>query len=132
MNALVHDLSSVLLNALDDSATAKAADELLYQAVVSLWSAFEVFARDELLLILNGWPSLAEKLLADPSTKKLFELPRISIDDLSSAGFDLSKSMGNVLFGSRDFSDIRTIKAAIFSICDDAELSSLAVFAVKV
>ncbi len=123
LNALVEDLSSALLTALNNSATAEAADELLYQAVVSLWSAFEVFARDELTIVLNGWPSLTERLLSDPSTKKLFELPKISIDDLSSVDFDLSKSMGNVLFGSRDFSDIRTIKAAFGSICDDPELA---------
>ena len=110
-NALVSDIATTLLGALEDASTANAATELLRQALVSLWSALEVLTRDILTIMLNSSPQLSEGLLSDPSARKYFDLPKVSIEELSLSGYDLSGRMGDLLFGSRDFSDLRAIKA---------------------
>ncbi len=122
LNAIVSNLSRNLLEAIEKPSIAKAADELLHQAVVGLWSAFEVLVRDELITLLNFKPDVAAQLLSNPSSKKYFELPKFSIEELSEAKFDLSSSMGTLIFGARDFSDLRTIKAAFSAISNDASL----------
>ncbi len=122
LNALVADLSNTLLEGIEEPSTAKAADELLYQAVVGLWSALEVLVRDGLIVVTNHYPQVAVQLLNNPQSKKYFEFPTLSIEKLSSSQFNLSSCMGDLIFGTRDFSDVRTIKAAFSSISNDATL----------
>jgi len=122
INALVADLARTLLEAIEQPSTARAADELLYQAVVGLWSAFEVLVRDALIVLLNCHPTVAAQLLNNSHSKRYFELPKLSIEELSEAKYDLSSSMGHFILGTRDFSDVRTIKAAFSAISSDAKL----------
>ena len=93
--------------------------------MVSLWSAFEVFVRDILIAVLNEKPLLSEKLLSDAGGKRYFDLPKVSIEDISLYGYNFSNKMGIILFGSRDFSDIRAIQSALNAIFDKTELHTL-------
>ena len=122
INALVADLASTLLKAIEQPSTAKAADELLYQAVVGLWSAFEILVRDELIVLLNSHPAIATQLLNNSCSKKYFELPKLSIEELSETKYDLSSCMGDFILGTRDFSDVRIIKSAFSAISSDGKL----------
>jgi len=125
INAIVGEISNSLLNALKDSSTSNASKEVLYQGLVSLWSAFEVMVRDVLTVMLNNSPKLSEKLLSDSSARKYFDLPKVSIDDLSLSGYDLSNKMGSLLFGPRDFSDIRAIRAVMTAIFSSASVAEV-------
>ena len=96
--------------------------ELLLQGAVSLWSALEMFVRDEIILLLNQRPELAGQLLSDASAKTKFDVPKLSIENLMIRGFDLSKQMGQILFEERDLSNLVTLKAACNAIFDSAQL----------
>lgn len=122
LNLLVLDLSSTLLDALQLPSTANAANELLYQAIVGLWSAFEIFVRDVMISLLNTHPIKAKQVLNNPNSKKFFELPKLTIDELSESDFNLTSSMGSLILGSRDFSDVRVIRAAFSAIVPDNQL----------
>jgi len=124
LNLLANEISQTLLDALKNARTASAICELRYQGVVSLWSAFEVVVRDILTLLLNTSPDKCQQLLADQLAKKYFYLPKFSIEDLSSSGYDLSDKMGDLLLGSRDFSDLKAIKAAVNAIAADSDVAS--------
>lgn len=121
INTLVADLAGTLLEAIEQPSTSKAADELLYQAVVGIWSAFEILVRDEFIVLLNQYPKLAALLVNNVHSRKYFELPKLSIDQLSDSRYDLSTSMGTLIVGTRDFSDARTIRAAVSAISNDAK-----------
>jgi hypothetical protein len=111
----IRSVSHFLVDATHSQTNADAAAELLYQGVIGAWAAFEVLARDGIMELLNLQPRLSEKLLTAPA-KKHFELPKISIDELSAAEFNFASCMGTLIIGTRDFSDLRTIKAAFQSL----------------
>lgn len=125
VDACGNDISRFLIELLNEEDISKASNELLYQGVISLWSAFEVMVRDVLTAMLNESPQLSERLLSDVSTKKYFDMPKISVHELSTIDYDLSNKMGSILFGSRDFSDIRAIKAATIAIIGEAKIAEV-------
>lgn len=88
-----------------------AAAELLQQGLVLLWSAFEVLFRDAFEILLNADPSKVSMLVDHHSTRKRFELERLSLATLVQHGFDLSQRLGSVLVAQQDFSDLPTVKA---------------------
>ncbi|CAJ9175993.1 Uncharacterised protein [Burkholderia pseudomallei] len=125
LDAIIADLSRTLVDFLNTPAGSDTARQLLYQAILGIWSALEIIARDGLAIKINGKPRLAQKLLDDPAAKKAFELPRFSIDDLISAQFDLSRKMGDVLLGARDFSDLRIIRTAYKALAGDSSVAQV-------
>jgi hypothetical protein len=88
-----------------------AAQELLQQGLVLLWSAFEVLCRDMFEALLNADPAKVRELINHPATRKRFEVERLPLDALVQHGFDLSGRLGSVLVGQQDFSDLPTVKA---------------------
>jgi len=102
--------------------------ELLYQGLVLLWSAFEVLYRDVFETLLNQCPGKVCDLNNHPDTRKRFEVERFPLDTLVQHRFDLSASLGTVLVRRQDFSDLRTIKAvyAVLYPTSTALLSALA------
>lgn len=116
------EISSILLDLREKPNIEAVSHELLLQGTVSLWSAFEMLVRDELILLLDSRPDLAPKLLNDPSGRKRFEMPRLSVEDLASRGFNVSGSMGQLLLADKELSPLPTIKAACEALIDSAEL----------
>lgn len=88
------------------------AQELLLQGTVATWSALEMLVRDLLTMLLNRKPNLVLKITANPNTKKKFEIPKLTIEDIAQQGFDLSMKMGTLLFDERDFSNLSTLQSA--------------------
>lgn len=109
-NALIRDTCGFLLASLKHGLEL-AAQELLQQGLVLLWSAFEVLCRDTFETLLNQDPAKARALIGDPTTRKRFEAERLPLDTLAQYGFGLSTKLGTVLVGQQDFSDLRTAKA---------------------
>lgn len=70
LEAIVADLSGTLVGFLDTPTGPDTARQLLYQAILGMWSAFEVAARDGLAIKINAEPRLAQKLLEDSAAKK--------------------------------------------------------------
>jgi hypothetical protein len=88
-----------------------AAQELLQQGLVLLWSAFEVLCRDTFEMLLNAHPTKVRELVNHPTTRKRFEAERLPLEALVQHGFDLSARLGTVLVGQQDFSDLPAVKA---------------------
>jgi len=88
-----------------------AARQILRQCTVLTWSAFEVLASDLFQLLINAQPKLSGLLLKDERTKKLYQSREVILA-LEDYGYDLSRSMGEVLLRQRRMDDLDTIRAA--------------------
>jgi len=97
-----------------------AARELTRQGVVLIWSAFEVLARDIFIDLLNQYPSLADRLLANAAGRKRFTVEKIDWQTLSSFGFNLSSNLGTLLAQRADLDDIQTIRDAFGALFPNA------------
>jgi hypothetical protein len=102
--------AAFLIAQLQDKEMETAAKELLRQAVVMIWGAFEVLCRDIFVGHLNSNPAEWQKLTADSDTKKIFQVKGIVFEELSEYGFDVSKNLGNVFVNAHDFSSLGAIK----------------------
>jgi hypothetical protein len=111
-HTLAADACRFLLEGLRSSNLGEAADELLRQGVVLAWSALEILSRDLFEGILNANPKRALSVIQSPAAKQRLQ-SKFTLEELASAGFDLSSSLGSLLSTQQDFSDIRTIKAVM-------------------
>jgi hypothetical protein len=107
---LIRDTCGFLLAALKHGLE-PAAQELIQQGLVLVWSAFEVFCRDAFEALLNAEPARIQALISHPTTRKRFEAERLPLNTLVRYGFDLSSRLGSALVGQQEFSDLQTIKA---------------------
>ncbi len=106
------DACRFLLDALHSPGVEEAASELLLQGEVLAWSAFEILARSLFEAIVNNEPERILAILRNPLAKK--RLPDgFGIEALAAAGFNVSTSLGTLLAGRQDFSDLRTIRAVL-------------------
>jgi hypothetical protein len=80
-----------------------------------VWGAFEVIATDTTIEVLNRRPARAIEALAAETWKRLGLSKGISLDTLQSFSFDVSSSMGTILFGERRLDSLRVISA----VCND-------------
>jgi len=106
------DACAFLSQSLGSSDLSAAAAELILQGTVLTWSALEVLSRDLFEAVLNSDPKRALAVIQDAAAKQRLQ-SRFTLEELASFGFDLSSSVGSLLSSQQDFSDIRTIKAAI-------------------
>lgn len=107
---------------LDSSEILFAAEEILFQAQVAGWSAFESFSREFIIEWLNRNPSQAIDLIGDPSVQKLIGSKALSISDLSDFGFDLTRSMGNIVFSKAKFDSFHPMKKVFKILFDNPKL----------
>src|SRR5207248_2920131 len=80
-NAIIGDVCRILLDGLRHGLH-DAAQELLRQGAILLWSAFEVFFRDVFELYLNRDPTRIKALVRHPETRKRFEAEKFALDML--------------------------------------------------
>lgn len=107
---ITKEWSASLLDGLQDKQMKIAAKELLRQAVVMVWGAFEVLCREIFVGYLNSNPTEVQKLTADSDTKKIFQAKAVGLEELSEYGFDVSKNLGNVFANNYDLSSLGAIK----------------------
>jgi hypothetical protein len=96
--------------ALEKPDVCEASAELLVQALISTWAIFEVFTSSFLITILNNNPGQAAQVCAGVEYKRHFGKPLVDLDAISLHGFDLSKSMGTILFGQRRLDGLNAVK----------------------
>jgi len=111
-DTMAADACRFLLEALNSSNLGDAAEELLRQGIVLTWSALEVLCRDLFEVILNANPKRALAVIQEPAAKQRLQ-SKFTLEELATAGFDLSSSLGSLFTSQQDFSDIRTIKAVM-------------------
>lgn len=103
---------------------AMASHELLVQAVIGIWSVFESFSRDIIILSVNHNPKLASSILSAPELKDYFGKQQINVEVLQGHNFDLSRSMGSILFENRRLDSFTHIKHLMKSIFNSSDLQA--------
>jgi hypothetical protein len=111
-----HDACQLLLSLAKNADVADAATQLVLQATVLTWGAFEVLSREIFRSYLNLVPRASTKLLADSDVRKRFDLSRISIEKVAEFNFDLSSKLGDMLIEVNDLADFSGIKSAFFAL----------------
>ena len=99
--------------ALRSSDVKEASVQLLFHSVVATWTAFEVFCSQLLELIINLKPDLANRLLGSDAGKRYFGKAPITVEALSSHSFNVSGSMGSLLFENRRLDSFSVLKPLI-------------------
>jgi hypothetical protein len=117
-NEIVHRL----YESLKDADFNVAADELLRQTTVMIWGAFEVIATDAAIQCLNQLPALALDVMASEIFKKLGLSKGISVETLQEFSFDVSRSMGTILFGERRLDSLPVIISVCQCLYKNSEL----------
>lgn len=95
-----------------------ASQELLIQTLNSSWAVFENFSKTFIVDWLNSNPRCAVSVSNTPELKDFFGKQIVDIALIDDHGFDLSRSMGTVLFNERrldSLSVICTVFKALFS-----------------
>lgn len=106
------DACAFLSRSYGSSNLSEAAAELILQGTALTWSALEILSRDLFEAILNFDPKRVLAVMQEPAARQRLQ-SRFTLEELASFGFDLSPCLGSLLSSQQDFSDIRTIKAAI-------------------
>lgn len=112
-NAVILDICDFLVSGVKHGLE-PAAQELLQQCVLLLWSALEVLFRDAFELYLNRNPGKTQALVSHPTTRKRFEAEKLPLGTVVEHGFDLSQHLGSVLVDQQDFSDLSIMKSVYF------------------
>lgn len=99
-----------LLTSLRDQQFLDAACELLRQVLVMVWGAIEAFVGDTIQELLNHEPQLGTRLLTADVTKRYFPFRGVSAEALAEYGFNLERSMGNVLFAERRLDSLPMVR----------------------
>ncbi len=114
--ALNHETCCFLLDVSKSEELREAAEQLVRQASVLTWGAFEVLSRDVFKEYLNRTPGAYARLVADVDVRRRFELGKVSLERVADFGFDLSAKLGELLADQNDLSDCGTIKASLLAL----------------
>lgn len=110
-----------LYERLNSAAVADAAFELLVQTLISAWTVFESSVRAFVIDWINADPQRANSVLASPDLKSYFGKQVVDIAVIGEHAFDLTSSMGDILFRERrldNMSVIRSVLEALFNNSD--------------
>jgi hypothetical protein len=117
---LEDDVIGRLARAMSGPPFAMAAKELLTQTLVMVWGALEVLISDVVKCMLNLNPSLALKLVTSDPAKRHFRR-EVAIEDLAGHGFDLNRSMGDVLFADKHLDNLPGMKDVLSTLLPKAD-----------
>lgn len=110
-----------LLEVYEQESFAVGAQELLRQAAVLAWGAFEVLSRDLLRAYFNLQPGAALALSNDLDASKHFHIKNISIEVIADLGFDVSERMGDLVTSANDLSKIEAVRAVYKAAAGDSQ-----------
>lgn len=101
-----------------------AAQELLVQTLISSWSIFESFARCFIITWLNENPAHTSSVLSSPELKDFFGRKVVDIQTIGDYNFDLSRSMGTVLFKDRRLDSLNVIRSSMKALFSSPDVQS--------
>ncbi|UZK70067.1 hypothetical protein OKW76_03160 [Sphingomonas sp. S1-29] len=107
---------------LTSSNISSAAKEMMVQTLVSTWAVFEHFASSFVVAWLNHDPRRSRLILSAPELKAYFGKQVVDIEAIDDHGFDLSRSMGSVIFRGRRLDNLTILRAVINAIFDEEYL----------
>lgn len=120
---LMHEVVRDLDHHLRSTVVSSAAYELIAQTIVSTWSIFEVFCTDFIIAFLNRNPTRTQDIIERSDLKAYFGKPSLDITLIGEHGFDLSSSMGTLLFHNKRLDNLTLIKSVLKALFDDSIVS---------
>jgi hypothetical protein len=99
-----------------------ATQELLVQTLISTWSVFESFARSFVVAWVNADPQRASAVLSSLDLKDFFGKQVVDLEVIGKHGFDLSTSMGKIVFEGRKLDNLTTIRAIMKALFNEPEI----------
>lgn len=120
------DIRDATVYALDHSLrspnVSAAAAELLVQALVSTWAVFENFSSSFIIAWVNDDPRRAKQLLASSDLRIFFGKGIIDLDVIDHHAFNLTHSMGSVIFRGKRLDNLGIIRGAMDALFADADI----------
>jgi hypothetical protein len=116
---IVHDIVSEL-KLLVDSELSDAFQELLLETIVMMWGTFEAFISDSLRAIFNHQPKTAATMLQSHEVKKLSSIKHVTIEDLATRSFDMSRRMGDYIVDELRFDSLPVMRAVLRAVLPNA------------
>jgi hypothetical protein len=118
----VHFFRDEIIRHLDQhllsSNVAEASFQLLIQTLISTWTVFESSIRNFIIKWVNINPQATIKILASPELRNYFGKQVVDISVIGQHEFDLTSSMGDILFKERRLDNlniVRNVLDAIFN-----------------
>lgn len=115
---------SELNHKLQSSDISEAASELLVQTLVSTWAVFESSVRKFIVAWLNANPQSANPVVEAPDLKSYFGKQVVDISVIGEHAFDLTRSMGEILFRERRLDNLGVIRSILEAIFSDPDTRS--------
>lgn len=119
-DAVVYDL----FGRLESSDVSDASQELLVQTLISTWSVFENFSRSFIVSWVDADASRASLVLKAPGLKDILGKQIVDFQTISQHGFNLTNSMGAVLFASKRLDNLKVIKDVMKALFNDSQIQS--------
>ena len=110
--SVVNETLNILYYSLNFPYFSEASHELLRQVVVMIWSAFEVTSNDLGVAIINQRPALSKTVLQLDIYKQLRGIPITTLEEFD---FDLSQSMGDILFSIKRLEAYASVSGSAIS-----------------
>lgn len=101
-----------------------AAQELLIQTLIGTWSIFESFARGFIIDWINARPTCAQLVMKLPDLKDYFGKQSVDIQTIGDHDWDLSRSMGSVIFKGRRLDSLSVIRSLLKALFRSSELKA--------
>lgn len=108
-----------LYNLLSNKEFSDAAKDLLHQSIISVWGTLEVCANQVVIELLNRNPQTASRVLREMPAKRHVPANPLSVNVIEAFNFDVSRSMGDIIFGENNISSLEAIRDIFAVIAED-------------
>jgi len=97
LDSLLRDLSERMLK-LNQTEANETGRAILFQAVVSLWTAYETLLADHIRSLVNLEPMVSEKIYKNQKLKQQLLLDRFELSDFAAYNYELKGHVGDLIF----------------------------------
>lgn len=117
-DALTHEM----VRRLEDKHVAFGVAELKVQTLVAIWAVFEHFASSFIVRWIDQDPKRSRSVLNAPELKSYFGRQVVDIEAIDDHGFDLSRSMGSMIFRDKRLDNLVVIREVMNALFNDAKV----------
>ncbi len=117
-DAVLHDLD----RSLSSEDISAAAAEVLIQTLVSTWAVFEHFASSFIVRWIDQDPRRSRSVLAAADLKAYLGKQVVDIDAIDEQGFDLTRSMGTMIFREKRLDNLAVIRSVLDALFNAGEV----------
>jgi len=126
-NTYMDSIADILRASLGSDDVQDATHQLLRQATVTIWSAFEVFCSDSIVQLVNDHPTYALQLMNSEKTKKyLGGKATLAVEVLAEHDFNLTGKVGEAFFSGVRLDSLSMLRELLLAIVpEDSEFRKI-------